>query len=429
MDQNLEKLGEKRFFGWSVYEFGLAIWFFLAWGFVFLDRLTISFLAPLVMEDLSITPTQYGLIGTATTGCFAIASIIFPSLSDRSGFRKKWLIPFVFGAALFSGLGALTNSFETLILTRALVGFCEGPILSLMYALIIPVSSKNRAATNTGIINTGCAVVAVTLGPIITTQVAAAYDWRMAFLVASIPTAIIGLCMMKAVREITFEPASNAEGKKDSVFVNMGKAMKYKNVVLCFIIGILFMCGYWTLMLYASLFFSTVGGREITSIGFIIATMGVLCIVWTVVVPKVSDFIGRKGACILWFAISALAPLAMFGAPTSWPTVVIYMLVAGIPGSMIPLIYSIIPAETLPPNLFATASGVIIGISELLGGAAWPAISGVVAEKSGLPTVMLVGGVALAISMVISIFLKETYPKSARRKGAGAASEEAAQDA
>jgi predicted MFS family arabinose efflux permease len=415
-----EQLQEKRFFGWSAYEFRLTIWFFLTWGFVFLDRLTISFLAPLVMEDLNISATQYGLIGTATTGCFAVASIIFPSLSDRSGFRKKWLLPFVFGASVFSALGAVTTSFETLIITRALVGFCEGPILTLLYSLLIPVSSKNKVAVNTGFINTGCAVIAVTLGPIITTQVAAAYDWRMAFLAASIPTFIIALIMIKTVREIRFEPNADETGKKVSVFVNVVQALKYRNVLLCFIIGVLFMCGYWTLMLYASLFFSTVGGREITSIGFIIATMGVLCIVWTIVVPKVADLIGRKMAVVVWFALSALAPLMMFGAPTSFATVIVYMLAAGIPGSMIPLIYSIIPAETLPPSLFATASGIIIGISELLGGAVYVGFSGMIAESQGIEVVMLIGGLSLAISAVLGLFLKETYKK----KGQESESEE-----
>lgn len=406
---------EKRFLGWGRYEFGLVIWFFLAWGFVFLDRLTISFLAPLVMGDLGITNTQYGLIATATTGAFAISSVLFGVISDNSGVRKKWLIPAVLGAAVFSALGALTNSFGSLIVDRALVGFCEGPIISLMMAMVAKESTPNRLALNAGIVNTGVAVIAVTLGPILTTQIAAAHDWRMAFLIASIPTFILGLLMMKFVREVRFEPTRDASGKKENAFASLGKLLKYRNVVICFLIGILTMVGYWTMMLYASLFFSTVGGRDIASIGIIIGIMGVLCIVWTIVVPKLSDAIGRKPALIIWFALCCLAPFTMFGAPTSFTAVIIYCLVAGIPGSICPLYYSTIPAETLPANLIGTAGGLIIGVAEIIGGSAWPAISGVVATNSGLPYVMLVGGISYLIALVLCFALKETHTKEKRQ--------------
>jgi len=406
---------DKRFLGWGRYEFSLVVWFFLAWGFVFLDRLTIAFLAPLVMSDLAITPIQFGLIATATTACFAISSIIFGTISDNSGFRKKWLIPFVLGAAVFSALGAVTNSFGTLIIDRALVGFCEGPIMALIMTMLAKESSPNRLALNAGIINMGVAVIAVTLGPIMTTQIAAANDWRMAFLLASIPTFIIGLLMMKFVREVRCEPSIDASGKKESAIKSLGKLFKYRNIVICFLIGILTMVGYWTMMLYASLFFSTIGGRNIASIGFIIGIMGVLCIVWTIVVPKLSDFIGRKPALIIWFALCCLAPFAMFGAPTSFASVVIYCLVAGIPGSITVLCFSVIPAETLPANLIGTANGLIIGVSEIIGGAAWPALSGVVATNSGLPYVMLVGGIAYLVALVLCFALKETNTKEKRQ--------------
>jgi len=405
---------EKRFLGWGKYEFGLVVWFFFAWGFIFLDRLTISFLAPAVMGDLGITTVQYGLIGTATTGCFAVSSIVFGAISDNSGVRKKWLIPFVLATAVFSALGAVTNSFATLIIDRALVGFCEGPIISLMMAMVAKESTPNRLALNAGIINTGVAVIAVAFGPVFVTQVAAAHDWRMAFLLASIPAFLLGLLMMKFVREVRFQPNMDASGKKESAFSSLGKMLKYKNVVICFLVGILTMIGYWNMMLYASLFFSTVGGRELTSVGVILGMMGVLGIVWTIAVPKLSDAIGRKPALIIWFAIAALAPFIMFGVPTSFAAVVIYCLVAGIPGSIFPLCYSVIPAETLPPSLIGTAGGLIIGVAEIVGGSAWPAISGVVATNSGLPTVLFVGGVCYLIALVLCIFLKETHGKEKR---------------
>jgi predicted MFS family arabinose efflux permease len=402
---------QKKIFGWGKYEFGLVMWFFFSWGFVFLDRLTISYLAPLVMGEFELSTTQYGLIGTATTGCYAIAAIVFPMLSDKSGTRKKWLMPFIFGAAIFSAAGAVCTGFGSLIVTRALVGFCEGPIVPLMFAMVVKESSPTKIALNPGIINMGVAVIAVTIGPIFTTQIAIATNWRMAFLLASIPTFVLALFMLKFVREVRVEPTLNAKGEKDGIFAALGKLLRYRNVVVCFILGLLLMSGYWTLMLYATLFFSTVGGRDLSSAGFIVGMMGVLCIVWTIVVPKLSDFIGRKPAMIVWFLLCACGPFVMFGAPESFAAALVYGLVGGIPGSIFPFCQAIIPGETLPPNLVATASGLITGVSEFIGGSAWPALSGVIADSQGLGVTILVAGIAFVIAAVVALGLKETRVK------------------
>lgn len=409
-----EVSNEKRILGWGKYEFGMIIMFFMAWGFIFLDRLTISFLAPFVIGELNITAIQYGLIGTATTGCFAVSAIVFGAVSDYSGVRKKWLIPFVLGAAIFSGAGAFTDTFGQLIITRAMVGFCEGPILPLIMAIVAKESTPSRWALNASLVNMGVAIIAITLGPVFTTQVALAYDWRMAFLLASIPTFLLGLLMIKVIREVRVVPSLDVNGKKENAIQSLGKLLKYRNIVLCFLISMFSMAGYWTLNLYTAIYFSTEGGREMSSVGAIMSLGGLIGLCWGIIIPKLSDAIGRKPALIIAFILAALVPLAMYGVPTSMAAVALYCVLAGMGGCINPMLYSVIPAETLPANLIGTAAGLILGFAEITGGALWPAISGFVIQKSGLPIVMLVGGLAFLIAMVLALFVKETYTKEKR---------------
>ena len=408
MKANNETLNtEKKIFGWGRYEFIMLWWFFIVWGFIFLDRLVMPFLAPLVMPDLGITDPQYGLINTFTTGCYAIAAIVVTPILEATGKRKKWLVLFCLGAGIFACLGAATQDIWSLLITRAAVGFFEGPIAPIIFAMLLRESSPNRVALNPGIVNMGVAVVAVTIGPVLVTQIAAASTWRMGFLVAGIVSIVVSLLLIKLLREVPFTP----EEKKESIFNTLKTLLKNRNVVLSFVLGILCMCGYWTLMLYATLFFSTVGGRDITAAGAIVSLMGVLCIVWTIVVPKISDFIGRKPAVMLWFALCAIAPFVMFGAPASFGAVIAYALVGGIPGAIFPFFQAIIPGESLPNYMLGTASGLIIGVSEIIGGSAWPAAAGVIAGNSGYPTVILVAGIAYAIAVILALFLKETKGK------------------
>ena len=414
MNDTLNK--EKSFFGWQKYEFTMLFWFFIVWGFIFLDRLVMPFLAPLVMPDLGITDPQYGLINTFTTGCYAVSAIVLTPILEATGKRKKWLILMCLGAGIFACVGAITQDVWSLLITRAAVGFFEGPIAPIIFAMLLKESSPNKIALNPGVVNMGVAVIAVTIGPILVTQIAAASGWRMGFLVAGIVSIVVSLVLLKVLREVPFSQESQGE-KKESIGVVLKKLLSNRNVVLSFILGILCMCGYWTLMLYATLFFSTVGGRDITAAGFIVSLMGVLCIVWTVVVPKISDYIGRKPAVMMWFALCAIAPFAMFGAPESFAAVLLYALVGGIPGAIFPFFQAIIPGESLPNYMLGTASGLIIGVSEILGGAAWPAFAGIVAGNYGYPSVILVAGIAYTAAIVIAIFLKETKGKGIQSHG------------
>jgi predicted MFS family arabinose efflux permease len=405
---------EKKILGWGRYEFTILWWFFILWGAVFLDRLVMPFLAPLVMEDLGVTDLQYGLINTFTTGCYAISAIVITPIFESTGKRKKWLVMLCLGAGIFACLGAATQNVWQLLITRAVVGFCEGPIVSIIFAMLLKESSSNRIALNSGIINMGVSVIAIAIGTPLVTQIAAASSWRMGFLVAGIISIVISIVLMKVLREVPFSLESQGE-KKESIMSVLGKLMKNRNVVICFILGVLTMLMYWTLMLYSTLFFTSEGGVDITGAGFIVGLTGAMGIAWTVVVPKISDFLGRKPALIMWYAIYAVVPFMMFGAPSSFSAMLLYMLIGAIPGSIFPFFQAIIPGESLPNYMLGTASGLIIGVSEIVGGSAWPAVAGVIAGNAGYPTVILSAGIAAVIAIFITLFLKETKGKNAER--------------
>ncbi|MCQ6279358.1 hypothetical protein [Bacillus sp. EB600] len=58
----------------------------------------------------------------------------------------------------------------------------------------------------------------------------------------------------------------------------------------------------------------------------------------------------------------------------------------------------------------ASAAGIPIGAGEIFGGGAAPAIGGFVAQNYGIQNTLYIGLVGLVVSIVISVFLKETAP-------------------
>jgi len=407
--------GKTRILGWGSYELWLVICFFFGWGLIFLDAQAVSYCSALIVEEFGINNTQVGLIGTVGVGTFALTSLFVGAISDRLGYRKRLLVPCLLGCSIFAALGATTHTYGGLLITRALVGCFEGPILALVMAIMAQHSSENRFSTNCGIINAGVAVIAVLIGPTLLTQIASASNWRMAFLGAAIPTFILGIVTALTVKEVKVDIHTDAAGKKTSIFDNFGIIFKTRNLFLCLLVGLFGMSGYWSLMQFATLFWTT-AGLSVTTTGIVISSMGIACIFYAIFVPKISDVIGRVPALAISYFICALVPFSMAvwgGAPiTIWT----YILFGGVPGAMTTMYMTIIPLETVSPALAGSVGGLILAAAQLVGGSLWPVIYGRIADAtSGFSTSMICAGVLFAIAATISCFIKETNTKEMRR--------------
>jgi MFS family permease len=120
-----------------------------------------------------------------------------------------------------------------------------------------------------------------------------------------------------------------------------------------------------------------------------------------------SDRIGRKPVMLLSSAggIAALFMLNSTGADTTQLFVWLF-LVHFFNNAAITLTVGPLCAETVPPALMATASGVVIAVGELFGGGLAPVITGHVAKAFGIDKLLL-----LALGFVLSAMLIETRPR------------------
>ncbi|MDR1604764.1 MAG: MFS transporter [Gracilibacteraceae bacterium] len=404
----------------------ISTWvFFFCWGFVFLDRLSISFLLPIIQPEMGITNTQVGLFGFVTTGAYAVSAIIFGALADRSGFRKRWLIIFMLITGVSTGACALTQTFGQLLVVRGIVGLGEGPLWALMSSMLIRSSRSNTFGRNAGIVNCGVGLIAVTLGPILVTQLVAYVSWQLTFLLSSLPTFLMVAVVWKLIEEIKVESGSDFQNEELQKTSRFGTLFANKNIMVCVLISIFSMVGYWTLSLYAPLYLVNVAGLSVQQMGFVSAVMGILYIVYSFLVPKLSDNFGRKPALIFFYFLCIMAPLAMAIFPGSMIAVYVYMIFGGVPGAMTPVVASVIPLETVADNLRATAQGLVNGVGEVLGGSLGPVLVGKVADVYGLYLTMGIGAAAFVIDLTLSCFLQESnqyvIEKKAKAKSSAAA--------
>ena len=387
----------------------LAFIFFLTWGFIFLDRLALSYILPYMLNELSLNNTQIGQVNMWQTIGYAIAAPIFSLISDRLGNRKKVLIISVFLTAIFSGLTMLVQSYGTLLGLRFAVGISEGAVLPIAVAITSAYSTPGKLGRNVGIIYCGAAVIASTLGPTFATQMAELTNWRMAYLLVSLPSFLIGFVIWKFVKEPPKNP--DIQQMSQTPFVqSFFELLKYRNIVVCIIMCVLTMAGIWIYLGFTPLYLTTNGGLSPERMGFVMSVFGLVAILWQIGMPSASDYTGRKPAMIVYSLLCCITPLALYLFPGHWISVASIIVFGGVIVSLTSMHVSIIPTETVPPRLAATSSAFIMGIGEFVG-AFVVGIAGSLADIYGLPVVMLIGAIVYLLTAAIAFALVETNPK------------------
>ncbi|GIO20441.1 MFS transporter [Oceanobacillus oncorhynchi subsp. incaldanensis] len=396
------------------YEYWVVGLMFMAWGFIFLDRTALSHVTPSLVEELGLSNGQIGQINMWQTIGYAVAGPFIAILSDKTGKRKSFLVAAMITTAIFSILSAFANSYPLLLAVRLLLGMSEGPILPLAMAMVASVSLPGGFGRNAGIVNAGVAIIALTIGPIIVTQIISATNWHWAFIIVSIPSLVLALLVWKFTAEVEPAVQNNKTNIKKSE-KSFSQIMKYRNVVVCLFIAIFCMGSYWILISFAPLYLTSVGQYSLENMGFIMSLMGLVCIFTAVIIPLVSDFFGRKPALILFALLAGLAPFGLFLFPSIWAGPLLFILFGGLMGSIAPIYMSIIPEETVPPHLYATTSALIIGVGEIVG-AFIVGGSGVISNTLGLSFVMIVAAGTAVMMALIGFALIETNSRKIKHE-------------
>ncbi|WP_067461176.1 MFS transporter [Actinomadura macra] len=404
----------------------LVVIMFFAAGIVFLDRFGITFLFPQIGGDLHLNHSQLGSLVSVTAVTWAISSLIFSVLSDRFGGRTKWMI--VASLVLFScavGLIGLAPNYGVMLLLRAIIGFCEGPALPLIQGAVARASSPERRGRNMGIVIAGTLLIGSALAPSIMIGLATALSWRLAFPLVAIPGILVAILVAVFMREDrSADPDARRITARDFrlVLANRNVPLALVGTTVC--IGAII--GFGT---FAATYLSEEGLSKGTAT-LVLTVYGCIVALGSIIAPAVSDRIGRKPALFVAAICSGLVPVFFVLFAHSVPLLLISLVVGLMAGGSLTLITYVIPGESVPRELMATAFALQIAVGETIGGALGPQIGGAVADAThDLKNALLLYGAAPILLAVVALLLRETAPrlgKKAPARGAHEASGEAA---
>jgi MFS family permease len=265
----------------------------------------------------------------------------------------------------------MASSFVTLFAARLLMGFSEGAVIPLAQNFVEKESSPHRLGLNAGILQgVGSALFGSILAPVVLVKIAEKIGWRDAFYVAGVPGLVLGLLAWRYIKASTAESISVKQEKS----INIQELWQYNNVRW----GIAVACcvfGWWFATLpFISKYFVT-ARNEPRRNGKTMGLLGVSGLLSSIIVPALSDKIGRKPVMFVFMALGVLYPLAVYalaGSAFQLPAMFVTYFMMG----CLAMVAAVIPSEAVPAHLRAKAMGLIMGVGEIVGGVLIPALAG-----------------------------------------------------
>lgn len=172
----------------------------LAYILNYLDRQILGILAGPIIADLRLTDTQFGVLsGPPFAILYSVLGVPFAYLADRTS-RSRVIAAAVAIWSGFTGLCGTAATFWQLFFFRMGVGIGEAGGVAPSYALIADYFPPERRARALAIFSLGVPI-GLSLGTLIGAYIAAAINWRAAFLTMGVAGLILAPILLYFVRD------------------------------------------------------------------------------------------------------------------------------------------------------------------------------------------------------------------------------------
>ena len=407
--------------GLLTYENALVLILGLTFGIVFFDRQAASNLIRFIKPDLRLNDTEVGLIGSALSATWAASAYLVGLLSDRTGSRKLLLILCVIGFSLCSFVSGLAKNFGVLISARLLMGLLEGGVMPICLAIMSLESSDGRRGLNAGVVQNGFSnLIGNALGPIVLVAIAAAMSWRQAFYLSAVPGLLCAVAIWLWVKEPAKEPLHDGRPVRHMSLLEM---LKVRNIQVCCLVSIFMVSWLIIGFSFLPLVYGDIQGLSPQVGANLMGALGLCAFLGGMLIPGLSDRVGRRPVLIAGCFLSVIAPLAAlyFHGPVLILGALLF--IGWVGNGIFPMFMGAIPGETLPRSSIATAMGLVVGVGEILGGVGGPFLAGWLSDHTSLhlkAPMLLMAGCSL-VAGVIALALKETAPAKTGAASAAAA--------
>lgn len=304
---------EKIFTSYQV--FVIAILVFIQFT-VILDFMVLSPLGVFLLEDMKITPGQFGLVVSAYAISAGLAGILAAGFADKYD-RKKLLMFFYTGFILGTVFCALAPTYPLLLLARIVTGIFGGVLSSIGFAIVTDLFKVEVRGRVMGFTQMAFAVSQV-LGLPVGLLLANHFSWHAPFWMIAIIGAGVGVVIQLYLRPITDHLALKNDR---SPFQHLWKTVSNVDYLRAFLATTLLATGGFMLMPFGSTFSVNNMMRTQDDLVWIYFATGISTILFGPLIGAMSDKFGKFSV----FAVGSVLSMAMVAIYTNLGPTPLYL--------------------------------------------------------------------------------------------------------
>jgi predicted MFS family arabinose efflux permease len=380
----------------------------LGFGLVGIDRFLISTMYPTIARDLHLSYGDIGKITGALAFAWGLAALLMGNVADRIG-QRRVLVASLIAFSLLIGLSGLATGLAGLIAVRLMMGFADGAFTPASIAATIKLSPAKRHGRNVGFQQTMLVLFGLGLSPLLVgALLMRGVDWRYIFSIFLVPGLLVAWLTRRWIGDGALVGRPRRAGIDDWLSV-----ARYRNIRLLMPGMFCWLTCLITTSAFLPSYFLSHLELDSGSMGRVMSAIGFGAMTGTIVLSALSDRIGRRPVMLI-SSTGALVGLVLLGliGPHAPALFACLFAIHFFNNALIALTVGPIAAESVPPALMTTASGLIIAAGELLGGGLAPMIGGEVAERFGIEHILRLPIAMMAVGIVLSACLRETRDRS-----------------
>lgn len=378
------------------------------WVFIYLDRVLIFPLLPLVGDEFGLSDTLRGLIVSAYFLFYVAMQIPAGVLGDRFGLARVVFVMYLLVGLALVGIGLLSYVYLILLVFVALQGLGAGAYYAASYGITISVVPLARRGISSAVVTMGMAG-GLALGLSIAGPLAEAFgSWRLPFLLMAVPTFAMAMMIFFVNRGTPAARGTSSSG-------GLLRAFQNKHLMILSAAAFCSLYGFWILISWAPTFFVEQRGFDLASAGQLTAVVALTSIPGALFWGRLSDRLGRKKISV---GLLLGGALTIFGVGYLSSGTALFFVLAG---------YGLVSALAWNPVLVAWAGdlaalrgdgiGTVIGIlnafavgSSFVG----PAVTGIISDITGsLASGFYVGAASLLLGALLTLMIKDTRAPAA----------------
>jgi multidrug resistance protein len=308
---------------------------------VVLDFMVMSPLGDLLIKDLKITPSQFGIVVSSYALSAGVAGFLTASFADK--FDRKKMLQFFYGGFIIGTLlCGLSSNYWTLVGARIFTGLFGGVMSSISLAIVADLFAPNQRGRVMGFLQMGFGMSQI-LGIPIGLYLATVWDWKAPFFMIVILALVIFIGIFFVLQPV----AEHLKLQRDNPLKHMWNTISNRNYRIGFLATAFMSLGGYLMMPWGSAFAVNNVGIKQSDLPLMFMIVGVCTFAIMPLIGIISDRVNKY----MVFAGASIVMIISIAIYTHLPHVSLFVLILVNVIMMMGIMARMVPSQAMSASI------------------------------------------------------------------------------